>query len=106
MKKIVTGTFCIFFFTFTAMALLLFFAGNFQGFMAKTMLLLLDILKFSSFLCALAGVAHFIYLIYGTLRKLKGVRMRDFALAGLSFTFGLTVLFASQFIIVLTLPKL
>ena len=106
MKKIVPGNFCIFFFSFTVLTLLLFFAGNFQEFTAKTLFLLLNILKISSFLCALAGAVYLALLVRGVLRKFAGLRARDFALAGLSLVFGLAVLFASQFIIVLTLPKL
>ncbi|MCL1818302.1 MAG: hypothetical protein FWG35_05170 [Spirochaetaceae bacterium] len=106
MKKIVPGSFCIFFSSFTALALLLFFAGNYQGFTAKALFLLLDILKFSSFFCALAGAAYCALLARGTRRGSFRIRARDFVLAGLTLVFGLTVLFISQFIIVLTLPKL
>ena len=106
MKKRIPEGFCIFFFFFTTLALFLFFTGNFQGFTAKALLFLLDIIKFSSFLCALAGAAHLFLLVRGSLRKTAKFRARDFVLAGLSLTFGLSVLFTSQFIIVLTLPKL
>ena len=97
---------CNFFAAFTALALFLFFAGNFQGFTAKTLFLLLTILKFSSFFCLLAGVVFCAFLVYDRLRARAALRRRDYVLAGLTFAFGCAVLFISQFIIVLTLPKL
>ena len=103
MKKIALG--CIFFFSFTALALFLFFTGNFQGFTTKALFFLLNILKFSSFLCALSGAAYLVLLVHRKLRTKRGFS-RDFALAGLTFAFGLAVLLVSQFIIVLILPKL
>ena len=106
MKKIVLAGLCIFFLSFSALVVYVFLAGNFQGFTAFTLLLLLDILKYSSFLCTLAGAGYLACLLAGVFRKTMTVRRRDYALAGVSFAFGLFTLLVSQFIIVVTLPKL
>jgi hypothetical protein len=104
-KKLILADFCIFFFSFTALAALVFLAGNFQGFTARTQMLLLGILKFSSCACLLAGAGYLAYLAAQALRKSAGLAWRDFALAGASLVFGLAALLVSQFIIVITLPK-
>ena len=106
MRKIVPGNFCVFFVSFTALTLLLFFAGNFQGFTARALFFLLDILKVSSFLCALSGAVYLIVLVRGVIVKSLKPLARNLAFAVFSLLFGLGVLFAAQFIIVLTLPKL
>jgi hypothetical protein len=105
MKKLILADFCIFFFSFTALAALVFLAGNFQGFTVRTQMLLLDILKFSAFACALAGAGYLAYLTARAPQKRAALARRDFALAGTSLVFGLAALFVSQFIIVITLPK-
>ena len=106
MKKTVLAGFCIFFFSFSALVVYVFLAGNFQGFTTSTQLLLLDILKYSAFFCTLAGAGHLSYILIGAFRKTVAWRPRDFTLAGITFAFGLTALLVSQFIIVVTLPKL
>jgi hypothetical protein len=107
MKKIIFEDVCVFFFSFTILALMVFLSGNFQGFTARSLFLLLDILKFSSFLCLLAGAAYLACLITGLVKKVPfPCPRRSLTLAAVSLVFGLAVLLASHFIIALTLPKL
>ncbi|MDR1931719.1 MAG: hypothetical protein LBQ57_02740 [Spirochaetales bacterium] len=106
MKRIIFADFCIFSSSFTALALMVFLSGNFQGFTGRSLFLLLDILKFSSFLCFLAGSAWLAYLVTGSAKKFLLPRPRHFVFAAFSLIFGLAVLLAAQFIFVLTLPKL
>jgi hypothetical protein len=107
MKKIFLANACIFFFSFTLLVLLVFLSGNFQGFTARSLFLLLDILKSSSFLCLLAGIAYLSWLIRAALKKrfYPLPLPLDFGFAALCLLFGLSILLVSQFIIVVTMPK-
>ena len=127
MRVILAGL-CFFFFSFTALVVLVFFAGNFQGFTTATQMQLLDIMKYSAFLSVLAGLVFLTYLLVRILRfasinrpngregrKTNGKtytftsikrRKHDIVFAVLALSLGLGALFVSQFIIVITLPKL
>jgi hypothetical protein len=109
-KTIILTSACVFFFSFTALVLLVFFAGNFQGFTARSLFLLLDILEFSAFLCLASGAACLCWLILAAAGKLPfsppQPRLREFALAVFCLLFGLGILALSRFILGLTLPKL
>jgi hypothetical protein len=84
---------------------MVFISGNFQGFTAHSLFLLLDILKFSAFLCFLAGLVCLVYLINGRKKKKLIPGPRHITFAAFCLIFGLAILFASQFTFVLTLPK-
>ncbi|MDR3201156.1 MAG: hypothetical protein LBT68_06810 [Spirochaetales bacterium] len=106
MKKFIFADSCVFFSSFTALVLMVFLSGNFQGFTGHSLFLLLDILKFSSFLCFFAGFVYLAYLVTGVVKKFPLPPPVYFTLAAFCLVFGLTVLLVSQFIITLTLPKL
>jgi hypothetical protein len=109
MKKMLLTNACVFFLAFTALVFLVFLAGNFQGFTASSLFLVLDILKFSSFLCFAAGIIHLCCLIFffSAAREPSFLRPkpRDIIFAVLCLFFGLGILLLSQFILGLTLPK-
>jgi uncharacterized membrane protein YhaH (DUF805 family) len=104
MKKIIPADFCIFFLSFSVLDFMIFLAGNFRGYIARSQFLLLNILRISCFLCLLSGFAYLVYLIRAALKKSPPPGPRDFVLAGLSLGFGGLFLFVSHFIIVITLP--
>jgi hypothetical protein len=97
---------CAFFCAFTALVLLVFLAGNFQGFAPSSLFLVLDMLKGSAFLCLAAAAACLVRLLVAAASKRPPPpRLAGFVLALLCLLFGLGVLVLSQFIIGLTLPK-
>ncbi|MDR1180096.1 MAG: hypothetical protein LBK44_06290 [Spirochaetales bacterium] len=105
-KTLLTKT-CIFFLFFTLLVFLLFFAGNFQDFTAASLFLLLDILRLSAFLCSAAAAAQILRLVFAVARKKsRQPRLIEFIFAAFCLIFAICVLFLSQFILGLTLPKL
>ncbi|MDR1317674.1 MAG: hypothetical protein LBK13_12455 [Spirochaetales bacterium] len=105
-KTLLTKT-CMFFLFFTLLVFLLFFAGNFQDFTTASLVLLLDILRLSAFLCSAAAVARTLRLVFAVARKeSRQPRPGEFVFAAFCLIFAVCVLFLSQFILGLTLPKL